>query len=93
MGNIVPIHKEGDKQTLKNYRPVLLLHISEKFLKDYCLAKCLVFFIENKLILLNHSGFKLGDMNCLLLGLKLQASPLIYQTHFMRCDMMVSSSN
>ena len=32
-GNIVPIHKKGDKQTLKNYRTVSLLPICEKILE------------------------------------------------------------
>ena len=32
-GNIVPIHKKGDKQTWKNYRPVSLLPICEKILE------------------------------------------------------------
>ena len=33
-GNIVPVHKKGDKQTLKNCRPVSLLPICGEFLKD-----------------------------------------------------------
>ena len=33
-GNIVPVHEKDDKQTLKNYHPVLLLPICEKFLND-----------------------------------------------------------
>ena len=43
-GNIVPCYKKGDKQNIKNYRPVSLLPICENFLKDSYLMKCLVFF-------------------------------------------------
>ena len=32
-GNIVPIHKKGDKQILQNYRPVSLLPICGKILE------------------------------------------------------------
>ena len=61
MGNIVPIHKKGDKQTLKNYRPVSLLPICGKILERLLINKMLKFFIENKLISSNQSGFKQSD--------------------------------
>ena len=32
MANVVPVHKKSDKQILKNYRPVSLLSICERFL-------------------------------------------------------------
>ena len=60
-GNIVPIHKKGDKQTLKNYRPVSLLPICRKILERSMFNEMFNFFIENELISSNRSGFKLGD--------------------------------
>ena len=59
--NIVPIHKKGDKQTLENYRPVLLLPICGKILERLLFNEMFHFFIENKLISSNQSGFKPGD--------------------------------
>ena len=56
--NIVPIHKKGDRQTLENYRPVSLLPICGKFLKKLMYNEMFNFFIENKLISSNQSGFK-----------------------------------
>ena len=60
-GNIVPIHKKDDKQTLKNYRPVSLLPICGKILERLMFNEMFKFFIENELILSNQSGFKPGD--------------------------------
>ena len=60
-GNIVPIHKKGDKQTLKNYRPVSLLPICRKILERLIFNEMFDFFIENELISSNRSGFKLDD--------------------------------
>ena len=56
--NIVPIHKKGDKQTLKNYCPVSLLPICGKILEILIFNEMFKFFIENELILSNQSGFK-----------------------------------
>ena len=60
-GNIVPILKKGDKQTLKNHRPVSLLPICGKILKRLMFDEMSKFFIENELISSNQSGFKRGD--------------------------------
>ena len=66
--NIVPIHKKGDKQTLKNYRPVSLLPICGKTFERHLFNEMFRFFLDNKLISTNQSGFKPGDscMNQLL---------------------------
>ena len=49
-GNIVPIHKKGDKQMLQNYRPVSLLPICGKILERLIFNEMFEFFIENKFI-------------------------------------------
>ena len=43
-GNIVPIHKKGEKQTPKNYDLVSFLPICGEILKDSCLTKCSKFY-------------------------------------------------
>ena len=59
--NIVPIHKKGTKKALENYLSVLLLSICGKILERVMLNEMFIFFIENKLISPNQSGFKPGD--------------------------------
>ena len=60
-GNIVPIRKKGDKQILKNYRPVSLLPICGEIFERLIFNDLFNFFLENNLILPNQSGFKPGD--------------------------------
>ena len=60
-GDIFPIFKKGDKQIYKNYRPVSLLPIFRKILERLIFEEMFPFFIENKLIIANQSGFKPGD--------------------------------
>ena len=60
-GNIVSIRKKGDKQTLKGYRRVSLLPICGKVLERLLFNEMFKFFIENKLVSFNQSGFKPGD--------------------------------
>ena len=70
--NIVPIHKKGDKQILKNYRPVSLLPICEKIFERLIFNELFNFFLENNLISPNQSGVKPGD-SCI--------NQLLYITH------------
>ena len=59
--NVVPVHKKGDKQSLKNYRLISLLPISGKIFQRLIYNKMFEYFIKNDLISHNQSGFKPGD--------------------------------
>ena len=60
-GNIVPCYKKGDKQNLKNYRPVSLLPICGKIFERLIFNEMFSFFLDNNLLAPNQSGFKPGD--------------------------------
>ena len=60
--NVVPVHKKGDKQVLRNYRPVSLLSIWGKIFEHLIYNNLYEFFIKNDLISSNQSGFKQGDL-------------------------------
>ena len=59
--NVVPVHKKGDKQMLKNYRPISLLPTAGKVFERLLYDRMLEFFIENNLISKNQSGFRPVD--------------------------------
>ena len=59
--NIVPVHKKGDKQTTKNYRPVSLLPISSKILEKIIFDSIMKFLNENELLNDAQSGFWPSD--------------------------------
>ena len=60
-GNIVPIFKKGDKQNIKNYRPVSLLPICSKIFERIIYDNLLKYFLEYNLISPKRSGFRPGD--------------------------------
>ena len=61
----MPVHKKGDKQSLRNYRPVSLLPICDKILERLIFNEMFNcndrFLIEDNLIPANQSDFKPGD--------------------------------
>ena len=59
--NVVPVHKKGGKQIVKNYRPVSLLPICRKIFECLIYDNLFEYFIENDLISQNQSGFKPGN--------------------------------
>ena len=59
-GNVVPTFKKGDKQYIKNYRPVSLLPVCGK-VNGYSIITRFQFFSENDLISPKQSGFRPGD--------------------------------
>ena len=60
--NVVPAHKKGDKQNLKNYRPISLLPVAGKIFERILYNNMCEFFAENNLISPNQSDFKAGDL-------------------------------
>ena len=59
--NVVPIHKKGDKQILKNCCSVSLHPICGKIFERLIYNNLFEYFIENDLISQNQSSFKPGD--------------------------------
>ena len=57
----VPIHKIGDKQTLKNFSIVFLIPIWSKIFERLLYNKMFQFFLDKGLMSANESGFKPGD--------------------------------
>ena len=56
--NVIPVHKKGDKQVLKNYRPVSLLPICGKIFEKLLFNTLHSFFEDHKLLNLCQSGLK-----------------------------------
>ena len=59
--NVVPADKKGDKQNLKNYRPISLLPLAGKIFERILYDSMYEFFTENNSLFPNQSGFKPGD--------------------------------
>ena len=61
VANLIPIHKKGDKQLIKNYRAISLLPICGKILEKIIFNHLYSYLIANRLITINQSGFRPGD--------------------------------
>ena len=59
--NVVPIHKKGEKDLIKNYRPVSLLPIFGKFFERLIFNSFFKYIGENELHNPNQSGFRPFD--------------------------------
>ena len=61
LANVTPIFKKGDKQLIKNYRPISLLPICGKILEKIIFNNLYNYLHSNSLITKNQSGFRPGD--------------------------------
>ena len=59
--NVVPVHKKGDHQCTKNYRPLSLLPVFSKIFERLIYNAMFKHFLDSNLISSNQSGFKPGD--------------------------------
>jgi len=61
LANVIPVHKKGDKQNIKNYRPISLLPVCGKMFEKILFNQLYSYFTSNHLITKNQSGFRAGD--------------------------------
>ena len=61
IANVTPIYKKGDKQLIKNYRPISLLPIYGKILEKIIFNNLYAYLHRNNLITKNQSGFRPCD--------------------------------
>ena len=59
--NIVPVHKQDDKQIVNNYRPASVLSVCGKILKKLVFNSVFDFLDNNSLLNVNQSGFRPSD--------------------------------
>ena len=56
--NVAPAHKKGDKENLKNYRPISFFLVAGKIFERILYNNMYEFFTENNLISPKQSDFK-----------------------------------
>ena len=61
LANVTPTLKKGDKQLIKNYRPISLLPICGKILEKIIFNNLYAYLHTNNLMTKNQSGFRPGD--------------------------------
>ena len=61
LANVTPIFEKGDKQLIKNYRPISLLPICSKIFEKIISKNLYSYLNANILLTKNQSGFRPGD--------------------------------
>ena len=61
VANVTPIFKKGDKQLIKNYRPISLLPICGKMFEKIIFNNFYSYLTTNSLITKKQPGFRPGD--------------------------------
>ena len=61
LGDVTPVFKKGDKQLIKNYRPISLLPICSKIFEKIIFKNLYSYLNANNILTENQSGFRPGD--------------------------------